>query len=106
MTLVGTTKPVMRRKVGSAVIVRMLLGQELMSFVGWSSEDYVNGRTEVGNGTLISLAGNAFSGFAAGPIFSAALPLLGCVAEGQEDELQGEIQEIQVCSSSSDSESD
>ena len=71
MTLVGTTKPVMRRKVGSAVHVRMLLGQELMAFVGWSKNDYSDGRTDVGNGALISLAGNPFSGFAAGPIFSA-----------------------------------
>ena len=85
--------------------VRMLLGQELMCFVGWAKHDYVNGpfHTKVGNATLISLAGNAFSGFAAGPIFAAWLPMLGYDTEAQEE--QGETIQVRESSSNSESES-
>ena len=79
MTLVGASKPVMRRRRADGTVeVRLLYGIELMAFIGWHWDDYAEGEcTMLDNATLTSLAGNAFSAFAVGPVLAATLPLLG-----------------------------
>ena len=77
MTLVSTTKAVMRRRLPSGVIqVRTLMAKELMAFQGWHFDDYDGERTEVPHSVLTDLAGNAFNSFACGIVLYAAIPAM------------------------------
>jgi hypothetical protein len=70
-TLVGSARIMSRRRCNKQLQYRILTGYELMSIVGWHESFY----TDLGlehNATLVSLAGNAYSGFA-------ILPLLVCI---------------------------
>ena len=75
MTIVGTARIVMRRRLPSGqIVVRTLLAQELLALQGWSSLDYVGGpHTGHPQSLLIDLAGNAFNAFAAGIVCLAAI---------------------------------
>lgn len=79
MTLVGTTQLIMRRRRSDApgFELRYITGVELMRMQGWSLGDFLAPTlTSADNDTTTSLAGNAFSGFAVGPVLLAALPML------------------------------
>ena len=76
-TLVGSMKPVIRfRGSDGRMVVRALHGREAMAMMGWSLSDYKDGNTSVSNATLLSMAGNAFSGFVCGPVGIACIAAL------------------------------
>ena len=59
--------------------IRILEGWEHMSLIGWSHQNFNPGIPTVSHDCLVSLAGNAFSGFAAHPVFVAGLAMTaGC----------------------------
>ena len=75
-TLIGSTKPVLRFRGPDGVPrLRCLAGREMMAMVGWGAGDYIGGVTSTTHVTLCSLAGNAFSAFAVGPVLLATLPI-------------------------------
>ncbi len=76
MTLVGTTKAVMRKRMpDGSIVVRALLGQELLAMQGWHFNDYATADgSELSHTVLSDLAGNAFSAFALGVVLLAAIP--------------------------------
>ena len=78
LTLVGSTQLVMRRRGGfGQKTVRYILGHELLLMQGWAVGDFKGKNfTEVDNKTLCSLAGNAFSLFACGPLLLASLAMM------------------------------
>lgn len=69
-TMVGSMRPVVRRRMDGGVVVRILHGKEALAMVGWSRNDYATD-TAVEHHTLLSLAGNAFSAYSVGPILLA-----------------------------------
>ena len=78
-TITGSMKAVVRHRVTTAtsgspaIIVRPVHGLELMSLAGWAPGDYaVYDDSTANHATLSSLAGNAFSAYAIGPILAAA----------------------------------
>jgi hypothetical protein len=58
-----------RRCDGGAPVLRVLTGRELLAIAGWGAVR----DTAASDATLSSMAGNAFSAFAFGPVFLAAL---------------------------------
>lgn len=71
-TLVGSTRLFVRVHTGGGNWThRILSGVEAMALIGWSPEYFASIRDEE-NSVLLSLAGNAYSGFA-------VLPLLVCM---------------------------
>eukprot|EP00959_Pyramimonas_sp_CCMP1952_P469958 9495847-Pyramimonas_sp.AAC.1 len=77
--LLSSTQVVMRRRdANDHVEVRMLRGQEVLALQGWAAGDYTGApcETVVANKTLVSLAGNAFSQFAAGAVCFAVMPMV------------------------------
>ena len=76
MTITGSARIVMRQKVWpDRTVTRMLHGTELLSVMGWGTCDFA-GTNTCSHTTLCSLAGNAFSGFAVGPVLGAVLPIV------------------------------
>lgn len=77
-TITGQSKIVMRSaQVGVPTSVRCLEGWEVMSLIGWSPSMWKEGGPFVQPEVMCNMAGNAFSGFAVGPVLVAALSLLG-----------------------------
>jgi site-specific DNA-cytosine methylase len=77
-TLLGTTKLLMRvrnPKDHRGWGLRALGGLELLSFAGFHL-DFVKNHMDFSDDLLGNLAGNAFSGFAIGPLLVSALPLI------------------------------
>ena len=67
-----------------AIVTRLLLGSEMLSFQGWAYADYADEGdaqgSSVGQSVLASLAGNAFSAFASGAVLASTLPFLNQAA--------------------------
>ena len=107
-----------RPREASTPEVRLLLGRELLAFTGWSRDDFLGGCTDLANEVLSSLAGNAFSAFASGPVLAAALHVmheaaprsLDCLAEKKAtqelSEAEGQGQSEDPDCGSQDSSSD
>ncbi len=101
-TLTGFSKWFVRRcSADGTLCARLLRGCEHMKAMGWSLEDYLNVE-ELMEGpagsedTLKSLAGNAFSGYALGPVLSACMACYGVPTDEldiQEDDLPADQSE-------------
>lgn len=76
MTIAGPTRAVMRSRSSSGQpVLRTILGRELLAMAGWGRTDFKQ-ETRIDNTTLSSLAGNAFSAFACGPVLLACMSTL------------------------------
>ena len=106
-TLTGFSETFVRcRHPDGSTTARMLRGVELMRAIGWDLEDFVNVgellQSEAGTDkTLSSLVGNAFSGYAVGPVIAAAVASMG-VAASQLDTEPEDDGAISVSESDSD----
>lgn len=77
-TITGQSKIVMRTaQAGVPSSVRLLEGWEVMALIGWSPNMWKKGGPFVQPEVMCNMAGNAFSGFAVGPVLVATLALMG-----------------------------
>jgi hypothetical protein len=82
--VVGSVKAVVRTRVpaysGGGVQVRCVHGVELMALVGWAASDYIDSPFDWADPhrheSWSSMAGNAFSAFAVGPVVLAVMCVL------------------------------
>jgi hypothetical protein len=79
-TLVGSCSLIVRINIKDGCpsnrhVVRPMEGWEYMSMIGWSLSDWDSTGRLPARGILSNMAGNAFSGFAIGPLFVASLCL-------------------------------
>lgn len=87
-TIIGSSRLVMRRRDAANVPrVRLLHGVELLAFMGWGRVDWAC-RTACSHSTLVSLAGNAYSAFAVGPVLAALLPFVFAEADASHESRQ------------------
>ena len=90
-TIVGSVKAVIRRRGNAArPTLRVVFGAELLAMMCWHAGDFREGvhrwLTPRGHALLSSLAGNAFSGYAVGPLLIAACAfLMGEGTNGETD---------------------
>jgi site-specific DNA-cytosine methylase len=83
-TLVGSCSLIVRINTkdgtpSNSRVVRPIEGWEYMSMIGWSVSDWRAGGSMPPRSVLSNMSGNAFSGFAIGPLFVASLCLAGTV---------------------------
>ena len=81
-TLTSHSKIIVRYNHEDSLVVRALEGYEVMSLIGWDLAHWrMLGEDKRVEGDLCSsLAGNAFSAFAVGPILVVALSAMGCLS--------------------------
>ena len=80
-TITGQSKIVIRYMVGSDVILRPLLGVEVLSVVGWDYSSWKTHGELFPDPLMINLGGNAFSAFAFAPMLMTAVAGQGIIED-------------------------
>jgi hypothetical protein len=77
MTITAQAKIAVRYCCGGTEVVRPLEGWEALQLIGWQTDMWTPGRQRPPYDLAVSLAGNAFSACAIGPVFLASFGAIG-----------------------------